>query len=903
MKRNKYFGKSFENINYKSIKSLINNLKNNLPNLKIEPGEELTTLDDSLIVFKSHTMHSLKKISSIRYPIYNNGSFKEDIYNFLKRSGNSDISKLFNEIETEINKVYKSYITFENLLYDKIVSIINFCENRRNLSNLQIVSRIKEIYEILRNSYYFIFHYLFHNFDLLKKIFKLMDDTLARKYYTKSLSLIFLLKFFELPNNELSYMLMFKIFDEETLVFSNILNKLEKQIKSNNNLIEGSLINLIDNNIERNVNGKDANFLNEQNSEEQNETISAIVDIMGDYKEKSNHICKMINNIFSYRVLYNNYYIFLRGNYNIYINNRFLFNSTVSIEEGNSANSSDKSDLISINSLMDEELIIQNFLNKKIIYEFVDYFKKLLPRKYKINKFLIIIHIFQYHSIFPIILFSYNDTNNNEYIQMACLFLICYYIGIFFSRIINTCLSIKKVSLKTILISSNLLLIISLSFPFFIKYFFEDLKLQYFVIFVMISRFLIGLSFSESIESNFLINYEPKILVIKSVKFFYSMKYLAMFFAILYVSLIEKFVPDFSFSCKKINKLLNINKHELFFFAISFVIMIINLIFFRNLKNKEIINNNDNEKLLLKKSDNSELVKRSNIFESTSSDLSRSASEEVKSVLSYGKSKIISYNNRRKAKSLDKKYKLFSDEKYEGTNDIFESLEEIINKQKNCCSYINKISFILVLLLISSIINNEILIFSLPLKLKKEKVTIFIFSFPYLLSFLSFKYRKIFWNKSDDRISFLNTIILIFLVLELIFFTLIILAIKYEQDDFIFYIFSIATSFFNVIIEILITYSMNIVIPIEKKILSIGLGRFADTCVILFKIINFLFIYFSPFSKDNAENDSNFIQNILFLFIIRIFVCIIEIIYLIFFNYKMNYNSLTRIMNKITYEK
>ena len=226
------------------------------------------------------------------------------------------------------------------------------------MSNLQIVSRIKEIYEILKQSYKFIFHYLFRNFDLLKTIFKLMDDTLARKYYTKSLSLIFLLKFFELPNNELSYMLMFKIFDEETLVLSNILNKLEKQIKSNNNLIEGSLINLIDNNIERNVNGKDAKFLNELNSEEQNETISAIVDLVGDYKEKSNHICKMINNIFSYRVLYNNYYIFLKGNYYRDIDNIEIFRSINTIGTiGDGVTSRNSGELMAINSIMDEEVV------------------------------------------------------------------------------------------------------------------------------------------------------------------------------------------------------------------------------------------------------------------------------------------------------------------------------------------------------------------------------------------------------------------------------------------------------------------------------------------------------------------------------------------------------------------
>jgi hypothetical protein len=147
MKRNKFFGKTFENIDHKKITLLINNLKNNFSHIKLDSGEDLP-IDDTLIVHKSQTLNSLNKKSIVRYPVYYNGSFKEDIFNFLSKSINKQINKLFNEIESEINKVYKSYIIFENLLYDKIVSLINFCENRTQLSNLLIVSRIKEIYEI-----------------------------------------------------------------------------------------------------------------------------------------------------------------------------------------------------------------------------------------------------------------------------------------------------------------------------------------------------------------------------------------------------------------------------------------------------------------------------------------------------------------------------------------------------------------------------------------------------------------------------------------------------------------------------------------------------------------------------------------------------------------------------------
>jgi hypothetical protein len=724
-----------------------------------------------------------------------------------------------------------------------------------------------------------------------------MDDNLDKKYHTKSLSLIFLIKFFEFPNNELSYMLMFKIFDEETLILTNILNELKNQILSNNNSVEGSLIDQTDSN---NPDEKEQNFFNDQSLEEQNETISAMLELMDDYIEKSKNICIRINNVYSYRALYNNYHIFLRGNYNINISNKILFASTTSIEDENSASSSGRSDLIAINSIMDEELIIKNFLNKKIINEFIDFFKELLPRSYKKNKILLIMHTFQNYSIFPIILFSYNikdnnkdeDTNKNKYIKTICIFLISYYVGLFLSKIINSCFIIKKMSLKTILILSNILLIISLSFPFFNKIIFENN--DHLECFVILSRFFIGLSFSNSIEQHFLINYEPKILVVKSIKNFYSIKYISIFFAILYVSLINIFVPDTYFDNKYINKeLINESKHELFFIPICFFILIINLCFFRNIKNKDIINNNENEKFLINKNENLEPAKKTIIFERTNSDTSKSSSDEYKSVYSYGKCKIISYKNKRKAKFLDKKYKLFSGEQYEGTNIIFEQLENLINRQNNCCSYINKITIFLVLILISSLINNEILTIFIPLSLKHdEKKIIIILFLPYLLGFISFKLRKLFSNKSEDRISFFNTIVLLLLILELIFFTLIIMAFKFEQNELIISIFAITISTFNVIIEIIITILMNIVIPIEKKLLCIDLGSFIEIFVILFKIIYFILIYFSPFK-----------ENILIIFIARFFICICEMICFMSYNYRKNYTSLIRIMNKITYEK
>jgi len=56
---------------------------------------------------------------------------------------------LFNQIENEISKIYICYITVEDTIYNKIISLINFCAKKEEFSKLQIISRIKEISEIL----------------------------------------------------------------------------------------------------------------------------------------------------------------------------------------------------------------------------------------------------------------------------------------------------------------------------------------------------------------------------------------------------------------------------------------------------------------------------------------------------------------------------------------------------------------------------------------------------------------------------------------------------------------------------------------------------------------------------------------------------------------------------------
>ena len=682
-RKSNFFSHNLEYIDENGILSFIQRIKTK--NFSYFEGE--TEKD---ILFSE----SLKIESKIRYPLYNNGSFKEDIDNFLNQSINKPIEMLFKQIENEINKIYICYIIVEDAIYNKIISLINFCDKKDEFSKLQIISRIKETSEILEESYKFINYYLFYNFSILKTIFENIDRELSEQFNVRSLSIIFLLKYFDKPNNELSYILMFKIFDEETLVLNYILNQLKSNIELNsNNSIEYNIIYSLEDN--KKLTNRESRILSDETEDDKNETINVMIDLMNDYITKSYNMIKNINNIDSYRVLYINYFIFIRGNINKDDNDINLYRSVISSEDF--SNDSESSELIAINSLMDEELIIKNFLNEEIINNFIDFFKSKLPLQYKINKFLIYIHYMQFYTISSIILFWYKK--NNE-IKNICLYMISYCIGLFFSKILNSFLISKNISIKIIIIINNILLIISLFLIFLnIEAFSDDFYL------LLINRFLIGLSYSNNIESKFLISYEPKLLVMETVHSFYGLKYISIFSAIIFISLINIFSGNINLNFFESISFLNINsinenKHEFFFFGISFIIFIINIALYRNIKYKDIIKmNNSNENILIN-SENKEIAK--SLKQSANSNFSN----ENRSVISYGKRKLISYKNKRQASYIDYNLKKYENkENYEGKNQIFIGINNLIFNENTCFSYINKITFGFLFLLNITTIN------------------------------------------------------------------------------------------------------------------------------------------------------------------------------------------------------
>ena len=114
---------------------------------------------------------------------------------------------------------------------------------------------------------------------------------------------IFLLKYFDKQNNELSYILILKIFNEETFVLKYILNKLKENIKLNNNSIVNNIIYSLDDN--KKLTNKESRIFRDETEDDKNEILNAVIDLMNDYIIRSYNTIKNINNIDSYRVFYN----------------------------------------------------------------------------------------------------------------------------------------------------------------------------------------------------------------------------------------------------------------------------------------------------------------------------------------------------------------------------------------------------------------------------------------------------------------------------------------------------------------------------------------------------------------------------------------------------------------------
>ena len=115
-----------------------------------------------------------------------------------------------------------------------------------------------------------------------------------------------------------------------------------------------------------------------------------------------------------------------------------------------------------------------------------------------------------------------------------------------------------------------------------------------------------------------------------------------------------------------------------------------------------------------------------------------------------------------------------------------------------------------------------------------------------------------------------------------------------DFDNYYFYGFLALILLFNNLIEISCLKVMIREIPIEKKISSINIDNFLDVFECLIKGLSFAGLYLLNFYS--LIHDIIYIKVAITIFYILAFTAFIG------YNFKRKQNSLTRIINKVTYE-
>ena len=425
------------------------------------------------------------------FPIYNN-SFKDSLHRFVRENNNKEINNLYQLILKEIKKVYYGYTHVEQKMYNKMNTFIRFKESKNN-TPLQIISKLKEIKETINEAIKFIEVYLTRNLNYLKIIFSKTDKNLSQNLGVKSVSLYFLLDIFDLPNNELSYILMFKVIDEISCILRYITDSLDKYIQSNTDKTSLQIPNMNNNNMDENSLNLSAAF---------NEAIR----MKNMYVKEIYELLDKLDEYYIYRVKYYNKYLYTRGNYQVDTNRYLYYDYDDDISD----------EIFQINSLMDEEVIISKFLDRTLINDFLNYFQTQLSSIFKRNEKLIYLHSIYYNALSIIAIYSFVNYQNC-FIEIS-MFFIGRIIGKFFYNFI-----LKKGSrMKTLLLISNLIIIIALMVLIF-NNLGDDTEIYSYIIVNCLGKFLIGASYCKNIETKFILNYMPKLLIIKIYIFFLNL--------------------------------------------------------------------------------------------------------------------------------------------------------------------------------------------------------------------------------------------------------------------------------------------------------------------------------------------------------------------------------------------
>ena len=856
----KLFEETLEYIDFTEIEQITN---------KINEYNMNETLEGSNI---SQSIFLQRNIDN--FPIYND-SFEDSINMFIRKNKIKDINLLYQSIIKEIKKVYYGYTHIEQKMYNKMNIFIRF-KDAKNNDPLQIISKLKEIKDTINDTIRFIEQYLFINMNYLKKIFSKIDEKLGTKLGMKSISLYFLLDIFDLPNNELSYMLMFKVIDEISCILRYITSELNLSLHDK----VGISNNQINNNKDNQSN------LSEQNQANNSIDAEAMINLNDKYVKDIYDLLNKLDEYNKFRAKYYNKYLYIMGNFQVDTNRFLYYDYENDITE----------EFLQINTLMDEELIINKFLDHSLINKFLNYFQNHLSNVFKRNEKLIYFHSIYYNIISIITIYSISNYSHS-FLEISMFF-----VGKIIGKIIFNSLIKRRKKLKNLLLVSNTISLISLMFLIF------DNNQKIYILIRCFAKLLIGFSYCKNIETKFILNYIPKLLIKRNIKKYFKIKYLSIsigFFLLAAFSYLPNYFD---------NRIINIDMSIICFF--NLLIIIINCWIFREPRLDHIINLEENSKVKIKNMDDMGHEEKENIINIEENNLNISDSIVNNS---YGKAKFISFKERNKAKLIENSIKSEAGkDNYEGINHIFTNLKKLMNNEnssKSSYTYQSTRGYIFFLTIFNIILS--IVLFYNPLvnaigvqnddlehnmdKIQEFKKKIWTFGISYLICFFIFKFKLFSLQK---KLSQWNSIILLFIIFQLILTSLFLISdnkfFSYSPivfDNYLYILFNSVIIFVNLLIEKACLKIIIREIPIEVTIFRTNIDNFLDIYINFNKAVIFAIFYALSFINVNSAINYYFIYKI---FLIT-FILIELVIFLVFF-FKRKQLALIKIINKVTYE-
>lgn len=537
-------------ISYIDAKSLINKITSRFEQTKtfqeIESNTSLYLEEKETIMTKVTQTNRSKSIESFHLVYHTFINQKEDLESLFSMDQGSTLKDLFHTLDESINHLYYFYCKEEKELYKSLNSHLHLADNYGLLSLFQLTNEASKLKLLLQNTES-LCSFLDLNMKCIQKICYQIDKKLKKPFNKGSIALKYLREKLSNPNSNLNYILQYKIIDEASAIGSfvnELIIEYSSTIKEGNNLKEILILNTYSTSLNNsllqskrstkskrfsiNSNNSGNLFLSEEDrkqlnvidkeidsTEKEYETYQTLQNEIAECSKSITNSIRKIDEDQHFRVKFKNYCISIRYGFKAIGKSQYL--TGIQLEEEQYDNV--------INCLMDEELIIKQFLPKKGLNEYIKGYNLCVSEVNSKNIKIMLMHTFILNSLYPIELLSpFYVQKFFQSIKSLKFFFISssgIHLGLIISNFLyGTILSNSKHYKLSLLLSAFFLLIgfslfhiIKLFSPNFYKG--GDLN---FILCITAQKIAFGIGVSSLISRKYLVTYSSRPLIRNTIK-------------------------------------------------------------------------------------------------------------------------------------------------------------------------------------------------------------------------------------------------------------------------------------------------------------------------------------------------------------------------------------------------